>query len=95
MIAVCRELLVAQRQAGALTPALDLDTLAHVIIRVAESFLYSDLITGSQPDVAKAVEVVRVLLGASPARRGPAAGGRSQLAAARRPRSRAASKRSR
>jgi hypothetical protein len=68
MIAGCRVLLAEQVTAGALAPALDLDTLAYVIIRVAESFLYSDLITGHQPDVGKAVEVVRVLLGASPQR---------------------------
>jgi AcrR family transcriptional regulator len=68
MIAACRALLEEQANATGFAPALDLDTLAYVIIRVAESFLYSDLITGNQPDVGKAVEVVRVLLGAPPAR---------------------------
>jgi AcrR family transcriptional regulator len=62
MIAVARELLDEQVEAGALTPVLDLDTLAYLMVRVAESFLYSDLISGSEPDVDKAVEVVRVLL---------------------------------
>jgi AcrR family transcriptional regulator len=62
MIAVARELLAEQVEAGALTPALDIDTLAYLMVRVAESFLYSDLISGSEPDVDKAVEVVRVLL---------------------------------
>jgi AcrR family transcriptional regulator len=66
MIAVARELLAGQVEAGAFTPALDIDTLAYLMVRVAESFLYSDLITGSQPDVDKAVEVVRVLLHAPP-----------------------------
>ena len=32
------------------------------MVRVAKSFIYSDVITGSEPDVDKAVEVVRVLL---------------------------------
>jgi hypothetical protein len=36
------------------------------MVRVAESFIYSDVITGSEPDVDKAVEVVRVLLHAPP-----------------------------
>jgi AcrR family transcriptional regulator len=66
MIGVARELLAEQVAAGALTPALDLDTLAYLIIRVSESFLYSDVITGSEPDVDKAVEVVRVLLHSPP-----------------------------
>jgi AcrR family transcriptional regulator len=62
MIAVARELLSEQAEAGALTPPLDIDTLAYLMVRVAESFLYSDVITGSEPDVDKAVEVVSVLL---------------------------------
>jgi AcrR family transcriptional regulator len=66
MTAVARELLLEQVEAGALVPALDVDTLAYLMVRVAESFLYSDVIAGSEPDVEKAVEVVRVLLHAPP-----------------------------
>ena len=62
MIAVARELLVAEVEAGALEPALDVDTLAYLLVRVAESFIYSDIITGTEPDVEKAIDVVRVLL---------------------------------
>jgi AcrR family transcriptional regulator len=64
MIAVARELLVEQVEAGKLKPALDLDALAYLMVRVSESFLYSDLITGSEPDTEKGVEVVRLLLAA-------------------------------
>src|SRR5262249_12647564 len=66
MIAATRTLLTEQAQAGALELAFDADTLAYLITRVAESFIYSDVITGSQPDVDKAIEVVRVLLHARP-----------------------------
>jgi AcrR family transcriptional regulator len=66
MTAVARELLAEQIEAGALTPALDVGTMAYLMVRVAESFLYSDVIAGSEPDVEKAVEVVRVLLHAPP-----------------------------
>jgi AcrR family transcriptional regulator len=66
MTAVARELLVEQIEAGALQPPVDVDSLAYLMVRVAESFLYSDLITGTEPDVDKAVEVVRVLLHAPP-----------------------------
>jgi AcrR family transcriptional regulator len=65
MIAAARQLLRAQVDAGELTPALDVDTLAYLIIRIAESFIYSDAITGQEPDVASAVTAVRVLLDAS------------------------------
>jgi AcrR family transcriptional regulator len=68
MIGVARELLLEQVEAGALRPAFDVDSLAYLMVRVAESFLYSDLITGSETDVDKAVEVVRVLLHAKPSR---------------------------
>jgi AcrR family transcriptional regulator len=66
MVAVARELLEEQVDAGALHPALDIDTLAYTMIRVAESFLYSDVIAGSKPDVGKAVDVVRLMLHAPP-----------------------------
>ena len=66
MIASARELLEEQVNAGALHPALDIDTLAYTMIRVAESFLYSDVIAGSEPDVGKAVDVVRLMLHAPP-----------------------------
>jgi AcrR family transcriptional regulator len=62
MVAATREILGEQIEAGALSPKLDVDTLSYTVIRVAESFLYSDVIAGSEPDVDAAVEVVRVLL---------------------------------
>jgi AcrR family transcriptional regulator len=65
MIAAAHELLAEQVKRGALEPALDLDTLAYTLIRVAESFLYSDVITGSEPDVDKAVDVAGALLRAA------------------------------
>ncbi len=42
------------------------ESLAYLMVRVAGSFLYSDVITGSEHDVDKAVEVIRVLLHAQP-----------------------------
>ena len=62
MIAIARELLEEQIEAGELEPALDVETLSYLMVRVSESFLYSDLITGSEPDTEKGVEVVRLLL---------------------------------
>ena len=41
---------------------LDAETLAYVIVRIAESFLWMQLITGEEPDLSKAHEVARVLL---------------------------------
>lgn len=48
---------------GALETPADLGDLAYVIVRIADSFLYSDVIIGSEPNVAKAGQMVRLLLG--------------------------------
>ena len=66
-IAAIHRVLEEQTQSGALVPPLDLDSLAYLIVRIVESFLYSDVITGSEPDVAKAAEAISVLLHAPPA----------------------------
>lgn len=62
-VAALRELLDEQVRCGALDTPADLDDLAYVIIRIGESFLYSDVITGNEPNVAKAGQMVRMLLG--------------------------------
>ena len=59
-----RRLLADQVERGALDAPVDLDDLAYVIIRIADSFLYSDVIIGTEPNVAKAGQMVRMLLGA-------------------------------
>jgi AcrR family transcriptional regulator len=66
MIESARALLAEQVAAGDFAPALPVGTLAYTVIRVAESFLYSDLIAGSEPDVERAVQVVQVLVGEAP-----------------------------
>lgn len=41
---------------------LDVETAAYVLVRMGESFLWTDLITGEPPDLSKAQDVARVLL---------------------------------
>ena len=62
-IEATRELLEEQVELGALDTPADLEDLAYVIMRIGESFVYSDVITGSEPDVKKAGQMVRLLLG--------------------------------
>jgi len=57
-----RDLLVEAERDRGLEPKLDADTMAYVLIRIAESFLWSDLITGEPSDRAKAQDVARALL---------------------------------
>ncbi|MDD9965807.1 MAG: QsdR family transcriptional regulator [Myxococcales bacterium] len=51
--------------AGAnITPRLDLDTLAYVIVRIGEAFIYADTIAGNRPDIEKAVAAIHILVSA-------------------------------
>jgi AcrR family transcriptional regulator len=51
------------------TPALPADELAYIVVRITESFLYRDVITGAESDIEAAIRAIRVLLTASPERR--------------------------
>jgi AcrR family transcriptional regulator len=63
LVAENRRLLAEAFAESGATPRLPLDDLAYVMVRIGESFSWREFITGEQPDVSKAVEVVRVLLG--------------------------------
>ena len=43
-------------------PPLDPETLAYVLIRIGESFIFNDVITGREPDLSKAAQASRALL---------------------------------
>ena len=63
MIAAWADILREAADKRGLKLKLDADTLAYVLVRIAESFLWADLITGQQQaDRHKAQEVARALL---------------------------------
>ena len=65
-----RALIDTEVAAGSLAPAMDTRSLAYVIVRIAESFLYRDVISGDDPDVATAIKAIGLLFAAqAPARR--------------------------
>jgi AcrR family transcriptional regulator len=66
-ITVIEALLREETEAGRLQPTIDRSTLAYVIVRICESFLYADVIAGRAPDIEQAIAVVRQLLGPEPA----------------------------
>ncbi|WP_433058295.1 QsdR family transcriptional regulator [Dactylosporangium sp. CS-033363] len=47
---------------GAFAPRLDARTLAFVVVRIGESFLYADAIADGEPDVEQALEIIGRLL---------------------------------
>lgn len=65
-IAKLAEVITEQVDLGELTPPLPVSDLAYLVVRIAESFIYTDIITGGRPDADKAREAVAVLLGNPP-----------------------------
>lgn len=63
MIAAVDRLLAAEQTVAARQLTLDRGTLAYVIVRIGESFLYADVIADNESDVDRAVEVIARLLG--------------------------------
>lgn len=57
-----RDMLADEVEAGRLDPPMELDDLAYAITRIGESFCYTDVITGEQPDPAKARNAIAALL---------------------------------
>jgi len=55
-----------QVESAGYVPPLDPPTLAYLIIRIGESFIFNDVITGSEPDLDKAMQASRVLFHAAP-----------------------------
>src|SRR5687767_9220517 len=64
VISAVRALIEGEVDAGHLEPAMDTGALAYVIVRIAESFLYRDVITGEEPDVDTATKAIGVLFAA-------------------------------
>ncbi|MET8996156.1 QsdR family transcriptional regulator [Amycolatopsis sp. NPDC004169] len=55
-------LLEGEVDAGRLEPPLPVPDLAYLLVRIGESFVYTDVITGDAPDAAKAHAAVTALL---------------------------------
>lgn len=66
VIGVVHRLLDQEAARGSLRLNIDPGTLAYVIVRIGETFLYGDVIAGHPVDIDQATEVVaRLLLGSS------------------------------
>ena len=62
MVAALENLIDLERGRGAFDASLDTPTLAFAIVRVADGFLYSDVIADRAPGIRRAVIVVEALL---------------------------------
>jgi AcrR family transcriptional regulator len=62
MVSALDALLVDEITQGRLQPPLPPPELAYLIVRIVESFLYADIITGEQLDITKAEQAIAALL---------------------------------
>jgi AcrR family transcriptional regulator len=62
LIAAIEALLKGETDAGRLDLPVDLHELAYVIVRLIESYIYLDLITGEEPDAKRAEPILHMLL---------------------------------
>jgi AcrR family transcriptional regulator len=62
LIGSYRDLLAEEADAGRLELPADLDELAYGLVRISESYVYRELITGDQPDADGAGQLLRLLL---------------------------------
>jgi hypothetical protein len=57
-----RALLQAEVDAKRLDAPMDVADLAYIVVRIGESFLYTDIIAGGRPDPDKARQAIQALL---------------------------------
>ena len=62
IISAIETLLREETTRGRLRAPLPPRDLAYLIVRIVESFLYADIITGEQLDIAKAEQAITALL---------------------------------
>jgi AcrR family transcriptional regulator len=68
VIAAVARLLQERADAGDIVPALSIEDLAYVIVRIVQSCMYSDPIAGKQPNIAASCDAIRILVSAKPGR---------------------------
>ncbi len=61
-IALHQQLLEEEVRGGNLRLAVDAHTMAYALVRIVETFIYADVIAGENPDIDKAVEILKLML---------------------------------
>jgi AcrR family transcriptional regulator len=62
IVTAIERLIGLEEERGHMRTSLDHPTLAYVIVRIGESFLYGDVIADNEPNVDRAVDVINRLL---------------------------------
>lgn len=66
LVTLVRDLIVADTAAGHLASPVPADDLAYTVVRVIESYVYLEVITGEEPDADRAGRVLHALLPPGP-----------------------------
>ncbi|GAB2782124.1 QsdR family transcriptional regulator [Amycolatopsis magusensis] len=66
VMAAYRELLARDVADGGFTPVVDLDSLSFALVRLGESFLYSDMVAAGRPNLEAAAKLLGVLVEGAP-----------------------------
>src|SRR4029453_14367531 len=61
-IALHQELLEEEVRRGHLRLSVDAHTMAYALVRIVETFIYADVIAGEDPDIDKAVGILKLML---------------------------------
>ena len=64
LVALTEGALLEEEERGDLVLTMDAHTLAYLVVRIGESFLYADVIADNDPDLDRAIEIIRLLLAA-------------------------------
>jgi AcrR family transcriptional regulator len=62
LVAKVRALVEEEAARGAFTPRADIGLLAYATVRTMEGFVYNDTVVRAEPEVDRAVRVIRLLL---------------------------------
>lgn len=68
LVALVHDLVVADTAAGLLDSRVPPEDLAYTVVRVIESYVYLEVITGERPDADRSARVLRALLPPGPSR---------------------------
>ncbi|MFD3703996.1 QsdR family transcriptional regulator [Nocardia sp. NPDC058658] len=66
IVSIVEDLLAEEISAQQLDPLLPVPELALLLVRITETFIYTDVISGEEPDAARVVRASLVLLGERP-----------------------------
>ena len=61
-IALHQELLEEEVRRGHLRLSVDAHAMAYALVRIVETFIYADVIAGEEPDIDKAVDILKLML---------------------------------